>query len=88
MAGHGLRDALGLHEFDQPQLHGIVAVGLLAATLNDNARPSLQHRAGHSRAIVGKYPSHAQLDSDNSIHSHANRPLELLISPRARGQKL
>src|SRR5207302_6852567 len=72
MAGHGLRDALWLHEFDQTQLHRVVAVGLLTAALHDDTRSRLQHRAGHGRAIVGKHPRHAQLDSDNSLHSHAN----------------
>src|SRR6267378_715220 len=71
--GHGLVDALRLDEFHEPQLRGLVAVGLLRPALYHHARPRLKNGAPRQRAVFQEDLRHPQLDSDDSVDSHFPR---------------
>src|SRR6266566_1303598 len=76
MARHSLVHALRLDEFDEAQLHGVIAVFAFRAALDDHARSRLQHRASHQCAVWLEHLGHPQLDSENSVDCHS------LLRPR------
>src|SRR3989442_1285121 len=80
MARHSLVHALRLDEFDEAQLHRVLAVLAFHAALHDGAWSRLQHRASHQRAVWLDRLSHPQLDSENSVDCHA----VFLFSPETR----
>src|SRR5262249_783181 len=63
MTGHGFIDALGLDELDEPELHGIVPIGLLCLLLNYDARTCLNHGHGDNCSIILKQLRHTDLFS-------------------------
>src|SRR3989442_440416 len=80
MARHSLVHALRLDEFDEAQLHRVLAVLAFHAALHDGAWSRLQHRASHQRAVWLEHLGHPQLDSENSVDCHA----VFLFSPETR----
>jgi hypothetical protein len=91
MPGHRLIDALFLDELDQAQLHGLIAVFGRRLTLHDHARPRLQHRNRHHRAVGTENLSHPNLFSKYSwrhvttFASYLRSPVDSKLSLAAEG---
>src|SRR6185437_3610925 len=63
---HRLGNPRTLHELDQSDLHGVVAVAGRALALRNYARSSLQHGNGTHLSALVKNLRHADFSSQNS----------------------
>src|SRR5262249_27521308 len=63
--GHRLHGALRLLRLEA-ELHAV------AGDLYDRARPGLDHRDGHVRAVFHEDPGHAEFAADKCVHSLAS----------------
>src|SRR5262249_45332952 len=87
MTGHRFIHALRLDELDEPELHGVVPVGLLRLLLNDDARTGLNHRHGNNCSVVLEKLRHTDLFSQQSVnHFACSRPNALISTSTPAGR--
>jgi hypothetical protein len=70
VAGQRFVYALRLDEFDQTQLHRVVAIYVFRPPLDYHARSCLQNRAGNRGTVVGEHLRHAKFYSEYAVDCH------------------